>query len=229
MFAAGGGHNDTTRFLIEQKADVNVVVQATAEYMERVAKAIAEGKEDVEPHKDGVTALLVACQGGHMGTAQLLVEAGAELRVADDEEVTPLLAAVKGKHLSLANYLLQHGADPNDSWMDEKTSKPHNLLMDAVVDSQLELALLLVSQGANLSYVDEDGVSVITQAAYQGQLAVEVVGETARIRSGLSLRHPTTDLQGTLLTRQLSPDQISAFFGFLAGVISSLLTLLRRE
>jgi len=172
MFAAGGGHNDTTRFLIEQKADVNVVVQATAEYMERVAKAIAEGKEDVEPHKDGVTALLVACQGGHMGTAQLLVEAGAELRVADDEEVTPLLAAVKGKHLSLANYLLQHGADPNDSWMDEKTSKPHNLLMDAVVDSQLELALLLVSQGANLSYVDEDGVSVITQAAYQGQLAV---------------------------------------------------------
>jgi hypothetical protein len=56
-----------------------------------------------------------------------------------------------------------------------------------------------------------------------------VVGETARIRSGLSLRHPTTDLQGTLLTRQLSPDQISAFFGFLAGVISSLLTLLKRE
>jgi hypothetical protein len=59
---------------------------------------------------------------------------------------------------------------------------------------------------------------------------VEVVGETARIRSGLSLQHPTTDLQGTLLSRQLSPDQISTFFGFLAGVISSLvLSLFKGE
>jgi hypothetical protein len=78
--------------------------------------------------------------------------------------------------------------------------------------------------------LDPPGIGMITSLRTdQGQLAVEVVGETARIRSGLSLRHPTTDLQGTLLTRQLSPDQISAFFGFLAGVISSLLTLLRRE
>jgi ankyrin repeat protein len=62
MFAAGGGHNDTTRLLLDSKADVNVVVQATPEYIEQVAKAIAEGKEDVEPHKDGVTALMVAAQ-----------------------------------------------------------------------------------------------------------------------------------------------------------------------
>lgn len=38
MFAAGGGHNETTRFLLDQKADVNIVVQATPEYIERVAK-----------------------------------------------------------------------------------------------------------------------------------------------------------------------------------------------
>jgi hypothetical protein len=78
--------------------------------------------------------------------------------------------------------------------------------------------------------LDPPGIGMITSLRTdQGQLAVEVVGETARIRSGLSLRHPTTDLQGTLLTRQLSPDQISAFFGFLAGVVSSLVTLLKRE
>jgi ankyrin repeat protein len=62
MFAAGGGHNETTRLLLDSKADVNVVVQATPEYIEQVAKAIAEGKEDIEPHKDGVTALMVAAQ-----------------------------------------------------------------------------------------------------------------------------------------------------------------------
>ena len=79
--------------------------------------------------------------------------------------------------------------------------------------------------------IDPPGIGVITSLrAEQGQLAVEVVGETARIRSGLSLQHPTTDLQGTLLSRQLSPDQISGFFGFLAGDMSSLvLTLFKGE
>ena len=51
MFAAGGGHNDTTRLLIESGADVNRVVVATPGYIEQMAKAVAEGKEDVEPHK----------------------------------------------------------------------------------------------------------------------------------------------------------------------------------
>lgn len=57
----------------------------------------------------------------------------------------------------------------------------------------------------------------------QDQLALEVVGQTQRIRSGLSLQHPTTVQQGTLLSRLLTPEQISGFFGFLAGVMSSLL------
>lgn len=45
MFAAGGGHNDTTRFLLDQKADVNIVVQATPEYIERVAKVIDDTEQ----------------------------------------------------------------------------------------------------------------------------------------------------------------------------------------
>lgn len=79
--------------------------------------------------------------------------------------------------------------------------------------------------------LDPPGIGVITSLRTdQGQLAVEVVGETARIRSGLSFQHPSADLQGTLLSRHLSPEQISAFFGFLAGVISSLvLTLFKGE
>ena len=48
------------------------------------------------------------------------------------------------------------------------------------------------------------------------------MGETNQIRSGLSQKRPTTVLSGTLLSRHLSPDQISGFFGFLVGVISSL-------
>lgn len=171
MFAAGGGHNDTTALLISSGADVNVVVKATPEYIEQVAQAIAEGKEEVEPHKDGVTAVMVAAQGGHLRAVQLLVEAGAELRIADEEGITPLLNAVKGNYGEIAAYLVEHGADPNDYYLDDK-QKLHNLLMDAVVGNNLNFSLLLIGKGANVSYADEDGVTVITQAAYQGSLEI---------------------------------------------------------
>lgn len=167
MFAAGGGHNETTAFLIESGADVNVVVQATASYIERVARLIAEGKEEVEPHKDGVTALSVAALGGHLSSVKLLVEAGAEVNILDNEDVTPLLAAVKSGNENVTMYLLEHGANPNDVFIDDKL-KPHNLLMDAVVNLNTSLALLLIEKGANITYADEDGVTIITQASYQG-------------------------------------------------------------
>jgi ankyrin repeat protein len=171
MFSAGGGHNETTRLLLDSKADVNIVVMAKPEYIEQVAKSIAEGKEDVEPHKDGVTALHVAAQGGHIGTVTMLVEAGATVRVSDDEDMTPLLNAVKGNYGNVASYLVEHGADPNDVFVDEK-GKSHNLLMDAVVVSNKEFALLLIQKGANISHADAEGVTVTTQAAYQGLLPI---------------------------------------------------------
>lgn len=71
--------------------------------------------------------------------------------------------------------------------------------------------------------IEPPGIAVLTSLrSDQNQLAVEVVGETNQIRSGLSQKRPTTVLSGTLLSRHLSPDQISGFFGFLVGVISSL-------
>ena len=167
MFAAGGGHNETTRLLLEFSADPNIVVHATQEYILQVKKS----KEDVEPHKDGVTALHVAALGGHIGTVMLLVSAGAMVNVTDDEGMTPLTNALKGSHDSVAAYLVEHGADPNDVLLDEK-GKKHNLLMDAIVVSNKEFALLLIEKGANISHVDAEGVSVSTQAAHQGLLPV---------------------------------------------------------
>jgi hypothetical protein len=71
--------------------------------------------------------------------------------------------------------------------------------------------------------IQPPGITVLTSLrSEQSQLAVEVVGATDQIRSGFSQKHPTTIVSGTLLSRQLSPDQISSFFGFLVGVISSL-------
>jgi len=60
----------------------------------------------------------------------------------------------------VATYLVQHGADPNDVSIDEK-KKAHNLLMDAIMVNNTELASLLVERGAIIKYADEDGMAVL--------------------------------------------------------------------
>jgi uncharacterized protein len=171
MFASGAGHTDVVRFLIKAGADVNKKVVATEEYMDKVAEAIAEGKEDVEPHKDGVTSLHVAALGGHMAVVELLLDSGANPRVKDDEDMTPLLNAVSGNFGDVAYLLVEKGADPDDVYLDEE-QKPHNLLWDSVVVENSKFAALLVSKGANLSYKDEHDVTLLIQAAHKGQTEV---------------------------------------------------------
>ena len=166
MFAAGGGHKELTSLLISAGAAVNIVVNATPEYIVQVTKAIAEGKED-EHHKNGVTALSIAAAGGHLDTVKILVEAGANISSVDDDNMTPLLSAVKASFQDVAMYLLDVGANPNDSYIDGK-GVVHNLLMDAIVLSKTAFALHLIKKEANTSYADNDGITVFTQAAYVG-------------------------------------------------------------
>lgn len=170
MFAAGGGHLETTRLLLQHQADVDVIVTATPEYIEKVAAAIAEGREDVEQHKDGVNALMIAAQGGYLEVVKLLIEEGnADATPKDDEDLTAFTTAIKAGHLEVAMYLLSAGkADPNDVYTDDKGKVHESLLMDSIEATQVELSLLLIEKGANVSYTDADGVTILTQAAYQG-------------------------------------------------------------
>ena len=169
MFAAGGGHDEVVEYLLDMGADANAVVQATASYIEQVAKAILEGNEEMEPHKDGVTSLMLAAQGGHMTSVKLLVEkGGADVLLVDDEGLSALMYAVKGNFGAIAHYLVEHGANPNDIYIDDK-SVPHNLLMDSIIVGNTNFSVLLAEKGANISFADEDGVTVITQASYLGQ------------------------------------------------------------
>lgn len=69
---------------------------------EQLAQTIAEGGEEAtgdDAHRDDVTALMVAAQGGHEAVVRLLVEKGGDVRAKDEEGFTPLLNAVKVSRL----------------------------------------------------------------------------------------------------------------------------------
>lgn len=68
--------------------------------------------------RGGMTPLLYAARDGRPEVARLLVEAGADVELAEANGIRPLLMAVLNDHLDVARYLLTAGADVNadDFW-----------------------------------------------------------------------------------------------------------------
>ncbi|KAL7461387.1 hypothetical protein ACHAXS_003047, partial [Conticribra weissflogii] len=173
MFAAAGGHPKCTQLMIDRGADVNAIATATPDYLEKLAKMIEEGTVDPnqDPHVDGVTAVHVAAEEGHLECVQILIDAGADVTKVDEEDRTPLLLAVKGNYGEVASALVKAGADPNTPYVDEDGA-PHNLLMDSIIVENEDFALLLIKHGADLLHKDDHSVTTLLQAAHRGMTDV---------------------------------------------------------
>lgn len=169
MFAAAGGHPKCTKLMIDEGADVNAIATATPDYLEKLALMIEEGTVDPneDPHVDGVTGVHVAAEEGHLECVNLLIEAGADVTVLDEEDRTPLLLAVKGNYGEVASALVKAGADPNTPYVDDE-GESHNLLMDSIIVENADFALLLIEHGADLYYKDDHQVTTLLQASHRG-------------------------------------------------------------
>ena len=83
--AARDGHEEAFRYALQQGADVNA------------------------KDKDGFTAFHIACDGGHLVMAQVLLELNAEINTTDDIGNTPLSSSCS--NMMLTQLLLKHDAD----------------------------------------------------------------------------------------------------------------------
>ncbi|MCR5256668.1 MAG: ankyrin repeat domain-containing protein [Desulfovibrio sp.] len=66
------------------------------------------------PDPDGrryIRSLMVACRDGHANLARMLLDAGAELNLTDDERTALMFSASRGD-AELVRMLLERGADP---------------------------------------------------------------------------------------------------------------------
>jgi ankyrin repeat protein len=124
-------------------------------------------KEEIDQHKNGVTAVSIAAQAGHYSTVEALVTAGADINLLDEDGSSPLISSFKQNHNNITIYLLEHGANPNDNYKNDKGIS-HNLLMESILTNKTKVALSLISHGADITFLDTENVSLITQAAYLG-------------------------------------------------------------
>jgi ankyrin len=63
------------------------------------------------PIPGGMTPLLYASRDGRMDTAQMLLDAGADINLRDANDITPLIAAITNNHPDVARLLIERGAD----------------------------------------------------------------------------------------------------------------------
>jgi ankyrin repeat protein len=136
MIAAREGHADVVGLLLEEGADVNARTRAGTVPNFRLPgeNAGSKGVGIVRggwpdhgmraPVPGAKTPLLYATRRGDLVVTRMLVEAGAELELADADGVTPLLSAIlnssiaaargtagPSEHLAVARYLLERGAN----------------------------------------------------------------------------------------------------------------------
>ena len=156
MWAAAQHQPAMVKELIAAGADVNA--RSTVNNWER--QVTAEPRAIYRP-AGGLTPLLYAAREGCVECATLLIDAGANIDLADPEGISPLLMAVINMHFDLAASLIRRGANPNkwDFWgraplyaaVDVHTiprgGRPDRPSLDRT--SALDVAGMLLEAGAN--------------------------------------------------------------------------------
>lgn len=112
----------------------------------------------------GMTPLLWAAQGGHWRCIEALCENYSQLDVTDRNGQTALHIACRELHYDLARVLLEHSCNPNIK--DASLGKTPLHMVAGL--GNYEMAELLVTRGADVNIVDNDGNTPIYIAAQEG-------------------------------------------------------------
>jgi uncharacterized protein len=224
MLAARTGKPDALQVLLDHGADVNktniegqtALMWAVAEKNAAAAKTLIEHKADVnaQTHKlpppspfqlifsapfpsGGMTALLYAARQNDLGSARILLDAGANVNENAADGSSPLLVATINEHYALGKYLLEHGADPNAA--DDKGRGP----LYAAIDmrnlewstrpappekdtlSDLDLITALLDHGANANARLTKKIPLRGQPSFDGRWA-NAIGATPFWRAAQS-------------------------------------------
>jgi ankyrin repeat protein len=156
MWAAAQSQPEMVKLLVKHGANVNA--RSVVNNWQR--QVTAEPRAQARP-AGGLTPLIYAARQGCLECVKTLVDARADLNMADPEGVTPLIIAVTNFHFDVAAHLLKKGANPNkwDWWgrtplyctVDLNTiphgGRPDRISLDET--TSLKMIELLLDAGAN--------------------------------------------------------------------------------
>ena len=145
--------------LTAQNAPPNITLEAAFLEMafngnlSAVQEFVSKGTPVDSTNPDKSTALMWAAFNGHTAVADYLLEQGATVDAKDINGRTALLYSSSGPYPETVGLLLRHGADVN---LQGKT-EGFTALMMAASEGQMEVARVLLLNGALVDTIDRDG------------------------------------------------------------------------
>ena len=141
MWAVAQQHLDVVQVLLAKGADVHLRSDVWSQVMAVPPHGVPQYNK-VIPH-GGETALLFAARTGDVGSATLLVAAGANVNDADAWGVSATVLAAHSGFGELVEFLLERGADPNAA------AAGFTALQAAIMRRHLPMVIALLARGAD--------------------------------------------------------------------------------
>lgn len=105
-----------------------------------------------------------AIKNGHTAIAELLLQYGGELTVNNDD-TSLLLKPSRAGHYGVVRLLLDQGIPPEPRHLNDEWQRP---LFESVSQRRIEVTRLLIRNGANPNWTNQDGAGVLFHAAEKG-------------------------------------------------------------
>ena len=123
---------------------------------------------------DHVTSLHLASERGHVTTARMLIERGADLSAKNKDGETPLHRASQAGQVEIARMLIEHGAGPSVKNKDGDTPLHRASAGSFISDKagNVKIARMLIERGANLLAQNKDGETPLHRASQAGQVEI---------------------------------------------------------
>ena len=140
------------------------LLEAIKQQDREAMRSLLEGPVDVNARQaDGATALHWAAHWDDLGTADVLIRAGAEVNAANDYRVTPLSPACTNANAAMVEKLLEAGAEANPALSAGETA-----LMTCARTGSVEAVRSLLARGADVDAKEtESGQTALMWAAAQ--------------------------------------------------------------
>ena len=154
----------------------------------------------------GYSALALAALQGHIHSATLLLEHGADANSQTDAGVSPLMLAAINGHSEVVKLLRQHGADEDHMWMGLKAndmlrveaSDTPGELGEEASDTPGELGEEASNTPGELRKDAPRNSSIVSDASFRSSSSSSIVSTTSlsggRIRHGLRYHHNEADV-----------------------------------